>query len=329
MKTYDLIVIGAGPAGISMAVEAVVQGISSERVLIIEKAREHSWIIRKYYPEEKLVTANYKGKDAVCSGVLCLSDSSKSETLTLLDQTIRDYKLQVNYQEEVQSLRKEGELFCLTTNKEEYHSRVVVVAVGVMGRPNKPDYEIPSEIKSKVFFDISSPALEGSSVLVVGGGDSASEYAQYLVQKGAWVDFSYRGPEFKRMNPINRDSLLELAKQGRVELFLESNIRELSPDSGGVHVSFKDQSELNRRYDFIIYALGGSTPENFMSLLGIDFEGGKPRLTEGLETSVPGLFLVGDLSAGRSGGSIISAFNSSHAAMAGICKSYLECSGKL
>ncbi len=325
MKTYDLIVIGAGPAGISMAAEAVSGGISKEKVLIIEKAQEHSWIIRKYYPEEKLVTANYKGRDAVCSGVLCLSDSSKKETLSLLDQTIRDFGLQVNYQEEVQALKKESDHFILSTNKGTYESRVVVVAVGVMGRPNKPDYEIPSEIKSKIFFDISSPQLEGSSVLVVGGGDSASEYAQYLVQKGAWVDFSYRGAEFKRMNPINRESLMELGKQGRVELFLETNIEKLTANREKVFVTFKDRSDLNRSYDFIIYALGGSTPENFMSLLGIEFEGGKPRLTEGLETSVPGLFLVGDLSAGRSGGSIISAFNSSHVAMAKICKSYLEC----
>lgn len=328
MKTYDLIVIGAGPAGISMAAEAITQGIDAEKVLIIEKAQEHSWIIRKYYPEEKLVTANYKGKEAVCNGVLCLSDSSKSETLSLLDQTIRDYRLQVNYQEEVQALKKEGEEFILTTNKTTYHSRVVVVAVGVMGKPNKPDYEIPSEIKSKIFFDISSPALEGSSVLIVGGGDSASEYAQYLVQKGAWVDFSYRGTEFKRMNPINRESLLELGKQGRVELFLETSIEKLTSNREKVFVTFKNRPELNRTYDFIVYALGGSTPENFMALLGIEFEGGKPRLNDGLETSIPGLFLVGDLSAGRSGGSIISAFNSSHVAMAGICKSYLECSSR-
>jgi len=325
MKKYDVIVIGAGPAGISMAAEAVGQGISSEKVLIIEKAKEHSWIIRKYYPDEKLVTANYKGKDAVCEGVLCLSDQSKNETLSLLDKTILDFKLNVHYQEEVSSLEKQGEQFILGTNKAQYEARVVVVAVGVMGRPNKPDYDIAPSIKSKVFYDISAKSLEGSSVLVVGGGDSASEYAQYLVQKGSWVDFSYRGSEFHRMNPINRDSLLELGKQGRIEIFFETNIAGLSDDHSRVHVSFKEKEGLNRTYDHVVYALGGSTPENFMQLLGIDYQGGKPTLSEELETSVPGLFMVGDLSAGRAGGSIISAFNSSHQAMASICKSYLEC----
>lgn len=325
---YDVIVIGAGPAGISMAAEAVSQGISAERVLILEKAPEHSWIIRKFYPDEKLVTANYKGRDAVCEGVLCLSDSSKHETLSLLDQTIASYRLQVNYQEEVTALSRENDLFTLTTNKQSYQAKVVVVAVGVMGRPNKPDYEIPSSIKSKIFYDISAPELRGSSVLVVGGGDSASEYAQYLVHKGCWVDFSYRGSELHRMNPINRESLIELGKQGRVEIFLGTNIESLEANGQKVGVKFKDNSKLNRSYDYVIYALGGSTPENFMQLLGIDYKSGKPTLSEGLETSVPGLFMVGDLSAGRSGGSIISAFNSSHVAMASICRSYLECQSR-
>lgn len=324
-KSYDVIVIGAGPAGISMAAEAIGQGIESSRVLVIEKAPEHSWVIRKFYPDEKLVTANYKGRDAVCEGVLCLADSSKSETLSLLDQAIKSYNLQVNYQEEVNALSKIDGSFRLTTNKETYRAKVVVVAVGVMGRPNKPDYEIANEIKSKIFYDISAKELAGSSVLVVGGGDSASEYAQYLVQKGCWVDFSYRGSELFRMNPINQESLIELGRQGRIELFLGTNIESLGPKNNQIEVNFKEQRNANRLYDYIVYALGGSTPENFMQLLGIDYQGGKPTLSEGLETSIPGLFMVGDLSAGRSGGSIISAFNSSHVAMASICRSYLDC----
>ena len=83
---YDLIIIGAGPAGLSMAAEARAAGISADKILILEKGEAHSWSIRKFYPEKKLVEANYKGKPAVCSGVLCIPDLSKDETLTYLDQ---------------------------------------------------------------------------------------------------------------------------------------------------------------------------------------------------------------------------------------------------
>ena len=86
MVVPSIVIIGAGPAGISMAVESRAAGIPAADVLVLEKAREHSFAIRKYYPENKLVTANYKGFEAICTGTLCLADSSKHETLSYLDR---------------------------------------------------------------------------------------------------------------------------------------------------------------------------------------------------------------------------------------------------
>lgn len=90
-------------------------------------------------------------------------------------------------------------------------------------------------------------------------------------------------------------------------------------------VSFEQNVYGERLYDDIIYALGGTTPKNFLRTVGIDFEGEAPVIKSRYETSIPGLFLVGDLAAGRKGGSIISAFNSSHAAMRRMCENYLNC----
>ncbi len=94
----DIVIIGAGPAGISMAVESRTAGVSAERVLVVERAHEHSFAIRKYYPETKVVTANYKGFEAVCTGTLCLADSTKAETLSYLDRAIRDFDVRVRIQ---------------------------------------------------------------------------------------------------------------------------------------------------------------------------------------------------------------------------------------
>ncbi|MCO4795408.1 MAG: NAD(P)-binding domain-containing protein, partial [Bacteriovoracaceae bacterium] len=74
---YDVLIIGAGPAGISMAAEARRSGIASDKIIILEKNVEHSYSIRKFYPEQKLVTANYKGQTAMCKGVMCITDTSK------------------------------------------------------------------------------------------------------------------------------------------------------------------------------------------------------------------------------------------------------------
>src|SRR5262245_19987315 len=101
MHSVDLLVVGAGPAGISLAVEAREAGLAAEAVQVLEKSGEHSWSIRVLYPDAKLVTANYKGIDARCEGVLCLGDSSKDETLSYLDRKIAEYAVPVQYETEV------------------------------------------------------------------------------------------------------------------------------------------------------------------------------------------------------------------------------------
>lgn len=102
----DIIIIGAGPAGISMAVEARLAGIASEKILILEKSAEHSFTLKKYYPDNKLVTANYKGFEAVCTGVMCIVDSSKDTTISYLDESIRKYNIPVRHSELVYRIRK-------------------------------------------------------------------------------------------------------------------------------------------------------------------------------------------------------------------------------
>ncbi len=324
---YDLVIIGAGPAGISMAAEARRSGIGEDKILILEKSEEHSYSIRKFYPEQKLVTANYKGQAALCKGVMCLTDTSKHETLSLLDQAIESYKINVHYKETVYKIQKQDDgTFIIGSDKGEYASKTCVIAIGMMGKPNKPDWKIPSELRTDVVFDITSQKIENCDVLVVGGGDSASEYAQYLNQEGNKVSFSYRKSEFSRMNEINRDSLLELSKRGEVPLLLGSNINGVEQgETKAVKVLFNEEEFGNLEFDKVVLALGGSTPKNFLALLNIDFNGDDPVVKDGFETSIPGLFLIGDLSAGRKGGSIISAFNSSHDAMKKICDSYLSC----
>ena len=105
----------------------------------------------------------------------------------------------------------------------------------------------------------------------------------------------------------------------------ESNVARVEPDAGRPRVVFKEASVPETTFDHVVLALGGTTPENFLKTIGIDFDGRTPVLREGYETSIPGLFLVGDLTAGKSGGSIISAFNSANEAMRALCEGHLDC----
>ncbi len=322
---YEVVIVGAGPAGISLASEAVTRGISPQDILILEKAPDHSWSIRKFYPDEKLVTANYKGIDVGCTGVLCLNDSSKDETLDYLSEAIEKHQLTVLYEHGVEAIEKlRNGQYVVCSGKECFVTKTVAIAIGVLGKPNKPSYPIPSDVNKFVSFDVTSKKIQNKKVLVVGGGDSASEYVQYLSQIGNQVTLSYRRDELVRMNDINRKTLLDLSEKKKCRLALGTDIKEISAnDEGAVLVTFK--SGKKEVYEHIVYALGGSTPKNFLEAVGIDMKKEGPEVSDFFESKKEGIFLLGDLSAGKGGGSINLAFNNSHKAMEEMCHMYLDC----
>lgn len=301
-------------------------GVPAGRIVILEKAEAHSWIIRKYYPAKKPVLANYKGIEARCQGVLCIPDLTREETLSYLDRAIRDSEVAVHYLEEVHGIAGESDgRLRVESGSGVYRARVVVIAIGILGRPQRPSYPIPREVSRKVHFDVTSEEMRNEDVLVVGGGDTASEYCQFLVQERNRVTLSYRGKDLTRPNPINRESVLALERQGRLKILLDSNISSLEAAGEKIRVRFNETGVAPLEVDRLIYALGGTTPENFLKSVGIAFDGPSPRLTSSFGTSVPGLFLAGDLTVGKKGGSIILAFNRSAATMRQICVDHGIC----
>jgi thioredoxin reductase len=103
-----------------------------------------------------------------------------------------------------------------------------VVAIGILGKPNKPEYRLPATLKDRCLFDVTSVAIRDSRVLIVGGGDSASEYCQYLAELGNRVTLSYRRTAFTRMNRINKQSLEALVERKAIEFLGGSNIARLA-----------------------------------------------------------------------------------------------------
>lgn len=327
---YDLIIIGAGPGGIALAAEAQSSGIDPSKTLILEKGSTHNWAIRQFYPEQKLTTANYKGFAARCEGLLCIGDMTKSETIEYFDQIIETYKLNLQYDAEVYAMlpieAESGARFRVESSNGSYETKTLAIAIGILGRPNKPqDYRLPPALKDRLLFDITSQVIENESPLVIGGGDTAAEYVEYLSKQGNRVTLSYRGTEFTRLNERNQATLRAMEERGEVEILRGSNIVEVGNDEGRPRVIFKEEQVAPRTFDRVVYALGGTTPTNFLRTLGIRFNEEGAIFDETGETNVPGLFLIGDLTVGRAGGSIITAFNSAVHAMRRICADYLPC----
>jgi len=326
---HDLIIIGAGPGGIGLAAEAFASGIDPSKILILEKGPTHNSAIRQLYPEQKLTTANYKGFAARCEGLLCVGDMTKPETLQFFDKIISDYHVNIQFNAEVYGMRRPkegGARFRVESSQGVYESKVLACAIGIFGRPNKPkEYRLPPTLKERLLFDMTSQHIQNEAVLVIGGGDTAAEYVQYLRQQDNRVTLSYRKADFTRLNQQNRDALLAMEQRGEVEILRSSNIKEIVDEVGRPRIVFAEAEHITRAFDRVIFALGGTTPTNFLHTLGIAFNGDGPVFDEAGATNVDGLYLIGDLVVGKKGGSIITAFNSAVRAMKSICLHDLSC----
>jgi thioredoxin reductase (NADPH) len=329
---HDLIIIGAGPGGIALAAEAFASGIDPSQILILEKGPTHNSAIRQLYPEKKLTTANYKGFAARCEGLLCVRDMTKPETLQFFDKIISDYRVNIQFNAEVYGMQKleEGSArFRVESSQGVYESKVLACAIGIFGRPNKPkEYRLPPTLKERLLFDMTSQQIQNEAVLVVGGGDTAAEYVQYLRPQGNRVTLSYRKADFTRLNQQNHDALIAMEQRSEVEILRSSNIKEIEDEAGRPRIIFAEPEHATRVFDRVIFALGGTTPTNFLHTLGISFNGDGPVFDESGGTNVEGLYLIGDLVVGKKGGSIITAFNSAVRAMKSICIQDLSCQSR-
>ncbi len=323
MEAFDFLIVGAGPAGIAAALEVKKAGVS--RLLLLEKGPSHSQMIRTYYKEAKRVDARYAGFEAICFGQLCLRDGDRESYLNFMDQVIRENELPVRYNSEIWSVKKTGEEFSIEIagSEEILRAKTVILAIGKMGRPNTPDYwkEIPANLKrnQSIVFDINSRNMDGLNVLVVGGGDSACEYVQMLATKSK-VTLSYRKPKITRANERNRRLTQELIDAGKVRAHFNSQINKIEDLDGRPHLHFLDGTA--ETYDLVLYGLGGQNPVEFLRNTGVELsEKGEAIVSEIKESSVRGLFIVGDLLGKvQGGGSIISGFNSSAAAVRAVLK---------
>jgi len=313
----DLLIVGAGPAGIAAGVEARAAGF--QRIQLLEKGPRPSWSIQKLYAPAKRVDRAYLGQDAPTEGAMDIQDCTKDVCIAQLDQAIRDHDLPVECDAEVWKVHKEADgLFTAVDAKDRvWRARAVVLAIGVYGRPNKPAYPFPPSLKPQIHFDLNS-IPKGERVLVIGGGNTALEYADFL-HRDHDTTLAYRGAEFQKANDINRGIVAKLAAEGKLRVWMEADVESLA-DAGEaprVEARFKAGApEASARFDHILYAIGGSTPESFLQAAGAEIHGKAPVVDSAYQSTVHGLYLAGDLIAGGKG-SIIKAFNSAHRIIAG------------
>jgi len=258
--TNDLIVVGAGPAGISASLTAKKHGL---KFLTLEQDTLGGTVFT--FPRAKIVMTS--PMDLPLFGKVKLFETSKPELLDLWGKVLGKNEIQISENAKVESIsRVNGHFRLATLNGEEYLSKNILLAIGRRGSPRK--LNIPGESMEKVAYRLlESEYIMDKNILVVGGGDSAIESALLLADNNR-VTLSYRKDVFQRIKPKNNERIMEAISQGRIDVRFNSNLVLIEKDE--VIISEGESAEKIRLKNDLVYILaGGELPTQFLEKIGV------------------------------------------------------------
>ena len=261
---HDLVIVGAGPAGIAASLGAMEAGLD---FVTIEQDSLGGTVA--HFPRGKLVMTAPALLPVV--GKMHFKETTKETLIEYWRDVENKTGLAVNYNERVTAINPQSDeqSFEVMTQKATYRTRAVLLTIGRRGTPRQ--LGVPGEDLTKVVYRlIDAEQYKGQHVLVVGGGDSALEAAHTIAeQPGTKVSISYRSEAFSRAKPKNRDKVAELVASGKMRAFMSSNVVEIREDSVILETG---QGKGKLPNDAVIICAGGILPTGFLKEVGIDVE---------------------------------------------------------
>ena len=259
---YDILVIGAGPAGIAASLRAIQHKL---KYLTLERDEIGGTVAK--YPRQKLVMTS--PVEFPMYGKFKKTELSKENLLAFWDKVLHRADFKVRTGQKVEDIKRGADgIFTVKTQDSEYRSHAVILALGRTGTPRK--LGVPGEELPKVMYRlIEADHYVNKKILVVGGGDSAVEAAMGLAhQVGNKVTLTYRGAQFSRIKERNSQRIAECMKSGKVEVLFNSNPVEFKEQSVLVDVA-GTQREIPNDYAWIF--AGGTPPNDFLKKIGVGF----------------------------------------------------------
>ncbi len=269
-NTYDVVIIGAGPAGLSASLAAKDKQL---KYLTIEQEASLGGAIYKY-PRNKVAMTQPVMLPII--GRVEMFDISKEELLGFWLRVLKEQQLNVHFHERMENIIKTANGYEIKTSKATYHTANVLLAIGRQGTPRK--LEVAGEDLPKVVYRlIDAEQYRGQHVLVVGGGDSALEAAIAIAeQPNTTVTLSYRSEAFGRVKAKNRERLEAATSASRINVQLKSTVKEILTDVVRLELANKEIIEIPNTA--VIICAGGILPTPFLKEIGVMVEThyGKP-----------------------------------------------------
>jgi thioredoxin reductase (NADPH) len=257
---YDVIIVGAGPAGIAAALACKANNL---KYAVLEQDDIGGTVL--HYPRQKLVLTS--PVELPLYGKLRVSEITKEELLAIWKEIIGTFSLNILTQHKVETIERSNDMFVIRAKGATFLAGAVLLAIGRRGSPRK--LGVTGEDLPKVLYRlIEAETYKQQHLLIVGGGDSAIEAAVGLAnQKGNVVTISYRKDDFVRLKEKNENRIREYAQSGKIKTIFNSQVVEIKPDAALVQEG--DKIIHNLQNDFVFVFAGGELPTELLKRAGV------------------------------------------------------------
>ena len=290
-QSYDLIIVGGGPIGLACAIEAQKKKLN---YLIIEKGAIVNSIFN--YPLYMTFFSTAERLEIGDIPFNCLAPKpGRQEALEYYRKIHRYFNFNINLFEKVTEVQKqESQVFKITTNKNIYQTKNVIIATGFYDIPI--DMNIKGEQLPKVrHYYKEAHEYAFRDVLVVGANNSSVDAALECWRKGGNVTMVIRKNEINnRVKYWVKPDIENRIEEGSIKAYFESNITEIRENEVEIETP---QGKIAIKNDFVL-ALTGYKPDlSFLEKMGIHLSNDELKTPtynpETMETNVKGLFLAG------------------------------------
>ncbi|MGR3318084.1 MAG: NAD(P)-binding domain-containing protein [Candidatus Anammoxibacter sp.] len=258
---YDILIVGAGAAGISASLRAKQKGLD---YVTIEQGKLAN-LITTFTKGKKILSEPLNIK---LKGDIWLEETTKEDILAKWEKLAHVEDLNIKTKERILSIKQDNGTFEVKTNKGDYLAKRVILSIGKSGNPRK--INCPGEDLDKVSHILADPdEFIDKDVMIYGGGDMAAEAALSLCDRNR-TTIVYKGSSFTSPRKRNIDALNAKIEEGKINVYFNSKPKEIRENEVVIETNGKASIEKN---DHFFTMIGSDLPHKFFNMIGIRLEG--------------------------------------------------------